>query len=295
MPDAGAIGDVAGLGLRALEQSDAAAPVGTMLEIPVCERPADRAVAQRHHLVGDAGVDQRLGADDRAGAAGAIDDNGGLRIRRSAARAQHQLGARYADRARDVHGGVFVEAADIEDLNVGAISDQGADFLGGQRRRVAAMLHQLAKGLGIGIDVLEQFITGLFPALQPAIELADIGVAQGFQTIRSLRHEAFTVIVEDDRYVLARQPRFGLQRDPVGRHVGGKQGMAGGKDSLVPDIEQCDFIAQQQRGADLPGCDGGYGHDWNFLLEEVRFSTNSSIASGASRRTEPLTQMSSNI
>jgi hypothetical protein len=34
------------------------------------------------------------------------------------------------------------------------------------------MLHQLAKGLGIGIDVLEQFVTGRLPALQPAFELA---------------------------------------------------------------------------------------------------------------------------
>ena len=131
------------------------------------------------------------------------------------------------------------------------LSDQGADFLGGQRRRVAAMLHQLAERLGIGIDVLEQFIAGRFPALQPAFELADIAVAQGFQTIRRLRHEALAVIIEDDRHVLARQPRFGLQRDPVSRHVGGKQRMAGGEGGLVPDIEQRDFIAQQQRGADL--------------------------------------------
>ncbi len=132
------------------------------------------------------------------------------------------------------------------------------------------MLHQFAEGLGIGIDVLEQLKACLFPALQPAFELADVAVAQRREPVRRHGNEAFAVIIEDDRHVLARQPRFGLQRDPVSRHVGGKQRMAGGEGGLVPDIEQCDFIAQQQRGADLPGCNGGYGHDWNFLLEEVR-------------------------
>ncbi len=131
------------------------------------------------------------------------------------------------------------------------LSDQGADFLRGQRRRVAAMLHQFAKGLGIGIDVLEQFIAGLFPALQPAIELADVAVAQRRRAGPLPRHEAFAGIIEHDRHVLARQPRFGFQPDPVGRHVGGKQRMAGGEGGLVPDIEQRDFVAQQQRGADF--------------------------------------------
>ncbi len=171
------------------------------------------------------------------------------------------------------------------------LSDQGADFLGGQRRRVAAMLHQFAKGLGIGIDVLEQFIAGRFPALQPTVELADIAVAQRLQPIRRLRHEALAVIIEHDRHVLARQPRFGLQRDPVGRHVGGKQGMAGGEGGLVPDIEQRDFVAQQQRGADLRGGDGRYGHESGIPGEDLTSMTNS-IARGPSRPATPLTLMS---
>src|SRR6202040_1889412 len=65
MANAGAIGDLAGIGFRALEGADAAAPVGAMLEVLLCEGPADRPVSERQHSVGDAGVDQRLGADDR--------------------------------------------------------------------------------------------------------------------------------------------------------------------------------------------------------------------------------------
>src|SRR5881394_1054428 len=41
--------------------------------------------------------------------------DGGVRIRRGAAGAQHQFGAGHADRARDVHGRVFVKPPDIED------------------------------------------------------------------------------------------------------------------------------------------------------------------------------------
>ena len=74
------------------------------------------------------------------------------------------------------------------------------------------------------------------------------------------RHKAFAGIVDDDRHVLARQPRLGLERDPVGRHVGGKQRMARGEGGFVPQVEQRDFLSQQQRGADLQGSDGGYGH-----------------------------------
>ena len=85
MPDAGTIGDGArpfpGVG----GDADLAAPVGAVFERVPRQSPADGAVAQRHHLVGNAGVDQRLGADDRAGAAGAIDDDGGGGIRRGAA------------------------------------------------------------------------------------------------------------------------------------------------------------------------------------------------------------------
>ena len=47
--------------------------------------------------------------------------------------AQHQLGAGHADRARDVHGGVFVEAADVEDGDIGAGGNQRW-----RRRRPAA-------------------------------------------------------------------------------------------------------------------------------------------------------------
>ena len=92
--------------------------------------------------------------------------------------AEHQFGAGHADRAGDVHGGIFVEAADVEDGDIGLGGDQAGDFLGGQRGRMPALLDQFAEGLGIGVDVPEQFVAGAPPGRKPAVELTDVGVSQ---------------------------------------------------------------------------------------------------------------------
>ena len=126
---------------------------------------------------------------------------------------------------------------------------------------MAALFDQFAKGLGVGIHVLKQFMARGLPGSEPAVELANVGVAQRPQAIDSHRGEAFAVVIHNDLHVLAWQPRLGFERDPIGGHVGGEQRMAGGKDRLMPDIEQSDFIAPQQRDADVGGRDSGQGHD----------------------------------
>jgi hypothetical protein len=260
MPNAGAKGHFAGIGFRALKESDAAAPVGAMLEIVFGDDPADRPVSQRHHLVGDAGIDERLGTDDRSGAPSAIHDDGRLGIGRYASRAQHQFGAGHADGAGDVHGRIFVEPPDIENRDIGSSRNQRGDVVRRQRRGMTAGLNQFAKRLGVGIHILEQLKARRLPRLQPAIELTNVRVTQCRQAIRSQGDEAFAGVADNDRHILAGQSRFGFERDPLSRHVGGKQRMAGGKGGLVPHIEQRDFIAQQQRAADLRGRDGRWGH-----------------------------------
>jgi hypothetical protein len=104
----------------------------------------------------------------------------------NAARAQHQLRAGHADGAGYVHGRIFVKAPDIEDREFGPTRNQRRDFVGGQRRRVLALLDQFAKRLGVGIHVPEQLIARQLPALQSAVELANICVSQCHQAIRSL-------------------------------------------------------------------------------------------------------------
>ena len=126
-----------------------------------------------------------------------------------------------------------------------AISEATSSAL--ERRRMAARLDQLAERLGVGIDVLEDFVAGVAPGREPAVERANIGVAKRHKLSARLSDQPFTVVVQDDRHILARQPHRGLDRDPVGRHVGGEQRVPGGEGALVPDIEQRDFLAQQER------------------------------------------------
>ena len=251
MPNAGAIGDVAGVALRAVEHADVAAPVRAVFEFVLGESPADRAVSQRHYLVRNAGVDERLGADDRPGASGAIHDDRCIGIRRGASGAKHEFRAGHADRAGNVHGRVLVEPPDIEDRDVGVARDQCRNVVGGQRRRVAAGLDQFAKGLGVGVHVLKNFVAGFPPSAQPAVELTNVGVAQCLEVILRGGDKTFSRVIDDDRHILAGKPRLGFERNPVSRHVSRKQRMARSKVGLVPHIEQRDFIAQQQRGSDF--------------------------------------------
>lgn len=109
---------------------------------------------------------------------------------------------------------------------------------------MTARLDKLAKGLGIGVDVLEHFVAGRAPCIEAAVERADICAAERPQPFGACPNQTFAVIIDDNRHVLARQPRLSLNRDPIRRHVGGEQGMAGGKRRLVPEIEQRDFLAQ---------------------------------------------------
>lgn len=117
-------------------------------------------------------------------------------------------------------------------------------------------LHQFAKRLGVGIDVLEHLVAGRPPGLQAAGQCADVAVAQCLQLVPCGVNQPFTIIIENDRRIPARQPQIGLERNPAGGHVDGKQRMAGGEISLMPEIKQRDLLAQQQRRADVLGCHG---------------------------------------
>ncbi len=136
--------------------------------------PADGAVTQGGHRVGHAGIDQRLGADDAAGAPGAVDDNARGRIRRQFTGAQHQFGTGHADAGGDAHGLVFLEAAGVEHHHVGVAVEQRLHFFGGQGRRVTLAFHQFAKGLARHVHVNEQLATGAAPAVEAAFEQADL-------------------------------------------------------------------------------------------------------------------------
>jgi hypothetical protein len=96
--------------------------------------------------------------------------------------------------------------------------------------------------------------------VQATCQLADVAIAQRCEAVRGFGNKILAGIVDHDRHILARQPHLGFERNPLGRHVGGKQRMAGGKRRLVPEIKQRDFLAQKERGADLRWADSGRDH-----------------------------------
>jgi len=128
-------------------------------------------VLQRDHLVRDPGIDQRLCADDRARAAGAVHHHQRVGSRCRGTNAPHQLGAGGADAARDAHGAIFLFAPRIQHHDVRALVQQPPQVARGDRRRVPLRLHQLAEGFAGRVDVPEDLAAGAAPTSQAAVEL----------------------------------------------------------------------------------------------------------------------------
>ena len=213
--------------------------------------PADGAVAQGCHRVGEAGVNQRLGANNAAGAPGAIDDNARRRIGRQLTGAQYQLGSRHADAGGDAHGLVFVETARIEHHHIGLAVEQGLDLFGGQGRRVTLVLYQFAKRLAGYIDVDKQLATGPTPTVQPILQQADLGVAQCNQAFGGAVGQPFAVVVQGDLGIAAWNARVHLQFQLGQGDIRGEQRMGLGKGGFLTHVDQRDFFACQQGLANL--------------------------------------------
>src|SRR5579863_5793657 len=125
---------------------------------------------------------------------------------------------------------------------------------------MAARFDQFTERLGVGIDVDENLKSRFPPAFQASFELADVGVAQRGKTIRGFGHKTFAGIEDHDRHVLAWQPDLGLERNPARRHIGGEQRMTRGIARFLAQIQQGDFLAQQQHAADFRRADSWNGH-----------------------------------
>src|SRR5207244_7708119 len=94
------------------------------------ELPAHGAVLQRDDAVRDAGIAQRLAADDAARAAGAVDHDERFRIGRDVMHTVRELGAGRIDAAGDAHALVFLEGPRVEDDELLPARAQVLQFLG---------------------------------------------------------------------------------------------------------------------------------------------------------------------
>ena len=143
--------------------------------------PAHRAVLQRHDLVRQARVDQRLRTDDRARAAGAVHDDQSLGTRREVLHAIDQLGAGAVDAARDRHVVELRHRPRIQDHHVGLGVDQLLQVGGVDARRVVVVLDHFAERLRRHVDAGEDLAARVGPGLQAAFHHGDVTVAHLLQ------------------------------------------------------------------------------------------------------------------
>ena len=210
------------------------------------QRPADRAIAQRIDPVGQTRIDQRLRADDRARAPGAIDDDRGIRVRRHRARAQHQFRAGGGHTARNAHRGIFIEPPRVENGNVGLLVDQRLHIGRGQAGRVAAMLDQFAKRLGVAVHILEQFKPRLAPTGQTARQRINLREPQIAQLRQRRCDKRLAIIIDHHAHILARKAPCSLGGDAAQRDLRGKQRVAQRELGLLAQVNQRDFLARDQ-------------------------------------------------
>ena len=114
--------------------------------------PAHGAVLERDHRIGNAGIAQRLAADDAARASGAVDHHKRIWIGRQLVHPINQFGARYVDAAGNVHTVEFVERARIEDHHLAPGLGEPANLVRRHARRVEVVLDEFAERLGRHVD-----------------------------------------------------------------------------------------------------------------------------------------------
>ena len=225
--------------------------VDAVVQHLIGQQPADGAIAQRRHRVGNAGIHERLRADDAARAPGTVDDDLRGRVRRQFTDAQHKLRPRHAGRSGDAHGLEFVIAARIDDHHVALGIEQRLDFLRAERRRVALCLHVFAKGFAGHVHVLEDLAASRTPAIQTTFEQIDTRVAEFSQFGGRLRGQVHAVVhaIQNNQRIPARNARPCLQLQPRERQVGRPQRVRLRVWVFFAHIDQGDFLAGQQRSA----------------------------------------------
>ena len=217
-PDRETVGNLVGESLRPLEpfgrgrRQRLFAPTR---QFEARQFPAHRAVFERQDRVRQPGVAQRLRADDAARPPGAIDDNEGVGRRHPVGHAIDQLGAGTVERAGDAHIAEFADRPAVDDQHLFAGIESSLQFGGGDVRRLAAVLHELAERLAWHIDAGEELIAGGGPTPRAAGHNCDIAVAHTRQRRRGTLGEILvTAVVNDHARALSRHQIADHQLQP---------------------------------------------------------------------------------
>ena len=168
-----------------------AAPV---VQVEACQAPRHGAALQRHHPVGDAGVEEGLGADDGAGAPGAVHHHGGGGIRCDVLDTVDQLAVGHAHGAGNGHARELCRGAPVQDDHVLAAPVHGRELLGLDTRGIEAVLHHLTKGLGRHVHPPEHLQARGAPGRVTAAHHVHLCVAHGFQACGGALRDAVAFV-----------------------------------------------------------------------------------------------------
>ena len=160
------------------------------------EVPAHRAVLERHDFMRNAGVDQRLRADDAARAAGAVHDDQGVRRADQIVRAIREFGAGAVDAAGDADLFVFRQGPAVENHDFLAALDLGLDVGRFHARRLVMMLDIFAERLARHVDAAVDLVTGCGPGGNPARENRDVSIAVAAEHIVCALGQSIVVVDE---------------------------------------------------------------------------------------------------
>ena len=156
----------------------ASARPGIALQLQPREPPRLRPALQRDDPVRHAGVDQRLRADDAAGAAGAGDDDQRIRVGHQIGEAMHQLGAGAAHRARHMKAVELLDRTAVEHRQLRPLAPDPVEFVGGDMRRVPVDLDDLGKGLARHVGARKQRMPCSLPGRHAARDDMHGGIAE---------------------------------------------------------------------------------------------------------------------
>ena len=230
-------------------------PVGALDDLEAREMPGHGAVLQRHDLVGNAGIDQRLCAYDAARAAAAVDDHHRARRRHQILEAVDQLGARDADGGRNGVGVVLGERAAVEDGDVSAGIDQRLELGGRDPGRAEIVLDNLGERLARHVHAAVDAKAGALPGGDAAVKDRHVRIAEVGHPLGGPLAQASAVVAPHNACLASRHHVVGQHLDAPQRHARGHQDVPLPERLLLAGIEEGDFEPVVQRRLEGPRVD----------------------------------------
>ena len=217
--------------------------IGIARELKPGEEPALRPVLQRKDGIGDAEVDQGLGADDRAGAAGAVHYDPGLRIGCDVADAQHELSVRAADAAGDAHLAVFGPGPAVDDDEIVAPLPHRLEIARGNPRGVALVLDDFAEHFARHVHALIKRVSRRTPRRHAAFEHEHVRIAERRRARRSPRGNTVPGVAQHQPRRPVRHQSGNAQLEAAVGQWHGEEQVARPVLAMLADIEERDFAA----------------------------------------------------